>query len=469
MDERDAGLQVPCGSRRPGKGRTLALLAAVSLVASLVSASVTAERLTPQPPAPAREREAWRAVEAGPVTVVGTASDPKLVETAETLRALVSLLPGLVPGAFGATPALVVAVAHDPGHLALVGLPGTGASEGRIVLETTGEAEARGALLGAAVSALARRARTPLPAWAVAGLAEYLSTLSVAGQRATLGRLVAGNVAVLSARRLSPGRPALFGARALEGEDEALVLQRAEAWAVVHYLLHAVPDGGGRLGRFAALLAEGRAADEASVEALGAGERTLLARAREHVVAGRSLARFVPVPPGTAAGRILPLTRTGAAAVLGGVARGRNAPTPALPLDAGDGGGPSPPAPSGGRAPARPSAAVSRDVPAEVDLVNRLIDEGREDEALGRLERLHASLGGDPEMQRALGWDVQEVRRVVVHNRLVRRYNEAIGLLNAGRLTEAVPIFREVAAAAEDPGLRRLAWERATAPDGGRR
>jgi len=108
-------------------------------------------------------------------------------------------------------------------------------------------------------------------------------------------------------------------------------------------------------------------------------------------------------------------------------------------------------------------------VPAEVDLVNRLIDAGREEEALARLEALHASLGRDPEMQRALGWDVAEVRRVVVHNRLVRRYNDAIALLNAGRLAEALPIFREVAEKAEDPGLRRLAWERATAPDGGRR
>ena len=101
--------------------------------------------------------------------------------------------------------------------------------------------------------------------------------------------------------------------------------------------------------------------------------------------------------------------------------------------------------------------------------MNRLIDEGREEEALARLEALHASLVDDPEMQRALGWDVAEVRRVVLHNRLVRRYNEAIGLLNAGRTAEALAIFREVAERAEDPGLRRLAWERATSPDGGRR
>ena len=213
-------------------------------------------------------------------------------------------------------------------------------------------------------------------------------------------------------------------------------------------------------------MTEGREASLAFRDAFGEDERAALQRAARYVVEGRPLARIVPVPAGAApVGRLLPVTRAGAAGVLGGIARGRRAPVPETPAPL---PGPplGPPLPS---APKRPPAAVSRDVPAEVDLVNRLIDEGREEEALARLEALHASLGRDPEMQRALGWDVQEVRRVVVHNRLVRRYNEAIGLLNADRLREAVPIFREVAASAEDPGLRRLAWERATAPGGGRR
>ena len=97
--------------------------------------------------------------------------------------------------------------------------------------------------------------------------------------------------------------------------------------------------------------------------------------------------------------------------------------------------------------------AVRRDVPAEVDLVNRLIDAGREEEALTRLEALHASLGYDPEMQAALGWDVGELRRLVTHNRLVRRFNAAVGLLNAGEGAVALGVFREVAAATEDPSL----------------
>jgi len=427
--------------------------------------SVLAAALLAAPPgsAPAADpaRESWRKVDAGSVTVVGTASDPKLVETAVALRALEALLPELVPGAFGAPPPLVVAVAHEPAHLARVGLPAAGAADGRIVLATTGEEEARPGLLRAAAAALALRARVPLPGWVAAGLAEYLSTLSVAGGRATVGRPVPAHVALLRASRPDPS---LFSAPSLSGDDARSASRRAAAWAVVHVLLHGAPDGAERLGRHAALLAEGRDAAAAFRDAFGASERALLERATAHAVAGRSLARFVVLPAGTGGGRVLPLTRAGAAGVLGGVVRGRSGPLPVTP----EGAAAAPGLPRPGAATARP-AGVSRDVPAEVDLVNRLIDEGREEEALARLEALHASLGRDPEMQRALDWDVREVRRVVVHNRLVRRYNEAIGLLNAGRGGEALPIFRDVAAKAEDPGLRRLAWERANAPASPRR
>ncbi|HPA50338.1 MAG TPA: hypothetical protein PLP50_01940 [Thermoanaerobaculia bacterium] len=452
MDEAGAH-SLASGRPRPGRVRRLRPLA--PLLALLLAAA--AEGAAPRP---AVVRESWRKVEAGPVTVVGTASDPRLVETAATLAALTALLPEIVPGAFGAPPPLVVALAHEPEHLSRISLPSR--AGGRIVLAAAGGEEAREALVRAAVVALARRSRPALPEWAATGLAEYLSTASVSGARATLGRLVPRHVSLLRAAGPPAGRPALFVAPSLSGDGPAAALLRAEAWAVVHDLLHASPDGGERLARHAALLGEGRDAGTAFAEAFGDTERSLLLRARAHAVAGRSLARFLPVasaPPG----RVLPLTRTGAAGLLGGaVAKGRPAEEPAANLQ-------EPPAPSSSAARRPSSPSLSRDVPAEVDLVNRLIDAGREEEALARLEALHASLGRDPEMQRALGWDVAEVRRVVVHNRLVRRYNDAIALLNAGRLAEALPIFREVAEKAEDPGLRRLAWERATAPDGGRR
>lgn len=404
-------------------------------------------------------REDWRKVDAGPVTVVGTASDVRLADTAVTLRALAALLPDLVPGAFGPPPPVVAAVVRDPAQLAGVGLPASPSDPGRVVVAATGDEEAREGLLRAAASALVLRTAPAAPPWVAAGLGEYLATFAATATRATLGRPAPALVARLRSARPSAGP---FGVASFEGADEALATRRAEAWAVVHYLLHGAPAGAERLGRFVSLCSGGRDPQDAFREAFGVEEKALLALARAWATEARPLARYVAVPEGAPpVGRVLPLTRAGAAAVLGGVVRGRNVPQPGPP----PAGSPEP-RPS---APVRRPGAPARDVPAEVDRVNRLVDEGREEEALARLEALHASLGDDPEMQRALGWDVAEVRRVVVHNRLVRRYNEAIGLLNAGRTAEALAVFREVAGKAEDPGLRRLAWERATASDGGRR
>lgn len=439
------GSRAGTGTCRPG----LALVFLASLSGTVPAFSAPAAA-----PSPAPDREAWRKVEAGSVTVVGTASDARLLETAVTFRALVALMPGLVPGAFGAPQPLVAAVVHDEAHLARAGFPPAGPAGDRIVVAATSDEEARAELLRAAANALARRSKGSLPAWLVAGLGEYLSTFSATDVRATLGRLVPEHVALLRASGLPAGRPALFSVVALDGAGPASALLRAQAWAVVHVLLQGTADGEEELGHFARLVSEGRESPAAFRDAFSESERALLARARTHVVDSRPLARVVDVPAGApAVGRLLPLTRTGAAGLLGGVATGRRMPE----LEART----QPPAP-GRVAPSAPLLSstlpgaplgVRRDVPTEVDLVNRLIDAGREEEALTRLESLHASLGYDPEMQSALGWDVGELRRLVMHNRLVREFNVAVGLLNAGQGDAAVGVFREVAAQAEDPSL----------------
>ncbi|MBK9373700.1 MAG: hypothetical protein IPN03_08170 [Holophagales bacterium] len=436
-----------CEERRPWRPSKPSLAAA--LLSPLLGGALAFSA-----PAPAPDREAWRKVEVGSVTVVGTASDARLAETAVTLRALVALMPGLVPGAFGASPPLVAAVVHDTGHLARVGYPPTGPTSGRIVLAATSDEEERAGFLRAVATALGRRSRVPLPEWLVAGLGEYLSTFSATPERATMGRLVPEHVALLRAARLPAGRPRLFSAPALEGEDATVALLRAQAWAVVHVLLQGTPDGEGPLHRFAALAREGREGPAAFRDAFGEGERALLERAQRHVVESRPLARVVDVPAGAPpVGRLLPLTRTGAAGVLGGVVKGRRLPEPETKPGSSAPAAVPPPAPLLASTLPGATIAVRRDVPAEVDLVNRLIDAGREEEALTRLEALHASLGYDPEMQAALGWDVGELRRLVTHNRLVRRFNAAVGLLNAGEGAVALGVFREVAAATEDPSL----------------
>lgn len=140
--------RVPKGWR-PGPGRGRGRRALAPILAILLP--VLAEGAAPRP---AVVREPWRKVEAGPVTVVGTASDPRLVETAATLAALTALLPEIVPGAFGVPPPLVVALAHEPEHLTRISLPSRAGS--RIVLAAAGGEEARETLLLAAVAALAR-------------------------------------------------------------------------------------------------------------------------------------------------------------------------------------------------------------------------------------------------------------------------------------------------------------------------
>ena len=438
------------------------------VLALLVASSGVAPALSAAAPVPARaaDREAWQKVESGSVTVVGTASDARLVETAVTLRALVALVPALVPGAFGAPPAVVAAVVDDAGHLARAGYPPEKPASGRIVLAATSDEEARAGLLRAVTTALARGSRAPLPAWLVAGLGEYLSTFSATESRATMGRLVSGHVALLRSTTFPAGRPGLFWASTLDGEGASDALLRAEAWAVVHVLLQGTPDGDEQIRRFAELVSAGTGSPAAFRNAFGQSERELLERARRHVVDFRPLARVVDVPAGAPpVGRLLPLTRTGAAGIFGGVVKGRRAPVPdganvpsvsAVQKATTDPpllGRTAPPAPLLASTLPGSAVGVRRDVPAEVDLVNRLIDAGREEEALARLEALHASLGYDPEMQSALGWDVGELRRLVTHNRLVRRFNAAVGLLNAGRGDAAVGVFREVAAATEDPSL----------------
>ena len=116
VDGRDARA-LPRGRPRPERGRTILLRALAPLLAALLPAAAAVEAQAVAP------RESWRKVEAGPVTVVGTASDPRLVETAATLGALVAILPEIVPGAFGSCPPLVVALAHEPEHLARISLP----------------------------------------------------------------------------------------------------------------------------------------------------------------------------------------------------------------------------------------------------------------------------------------------------------------------------------------------------------
>ena len=112
------------------------------------------------------------------------------------------------------------------------------------------------------------------------------------------------------------------------------------------------------------------------------------------------------------------------------------------------------PAPApGGSAPAR--------VASESDAVNRLLAEGREGEALARLETLRDSLEKEPGLRAAVEEDLGRVRALAAHNALVKKYNEGLLLAKEGHLEAALKAFQEVASGSTAAGLAASAREMA--------
>jgi len=107
-----------------------------------------------------------------------------------------------------------------------------------------------------------------------------------------------------------------------------------------------------------------------------------------------------------------------------------------------------PPAPGGG-GPVR--------VASESEAVNGLLAKGKEEEALARLEALHASLGKEPGLRATVEEDLARIRALVAHNALVRKYNDGLRLVREGKLAAALRVFREVVSEAKDSALATTA------------
>lgn len=153
------------------------------------------------------------------------------------------------------------------------GLFQSGADRDHILLIDNGEATSRAAC-HELVHLLLHHAAPPMPAWLEEGLGEYYATLQTpaakGGQAVQLGAPIASHLQTLfAAAWMTPAE--LFSipnAAAVAADSQKTSLLYAQGWALAHWAL-ARPDGGARLGRFLALLAEGRgqlAAFEAAFE-----------------------------------------------------------------------------------------------------------------------------------------------------------------------------------------------------------
>jgi Protein of unknown function (DUF1570) len=94
-----------------------------------------------------------------------------------------------------------------------------------------------------------------------------------------------------------------------------------------------------------------------------------------------------------------------------------------------------------------------------LDRVNALLQEGRDEKAVGLLEQILAASAED--VRRAFDGELASLRRGAAKNRSVREFNEAMALLKKQELESARTAFRKVAETAEDPDLARAAREQA--------
>jgi tetratricopeptide (TPR) repeat protein len=112
-----------------------------------------------------------------------------------------------------------------------------------------------------------------VPVWLNEGLAEYYGSYTLArdGRSAEIGRMLDWRLALLRARWLPLEEVLKVDTSvALHGANERRSLFYSEAWILTHYLLAQVPDGGAKINRYVAALADGQPPATAFYQAFGA-------------------------------------------------------------------------------------------------------------------------------------------------------------------------------------------------------
>jgi tetratricopeptide (TPR) repeat protein len=228
----------------------------------------------------------WTMIEGATMTIVGDAPANKLRDVATQIEQFRAVVGGLIPNA-GRPPSLPTAVfvfstrrAMQPFVPVANGtpaqVPGYFLSSGdmnHIVMTLERFEESAAIVYHEYTHLLLANAVRPIPVWLNEGLAEYYSSykLSADSRNAEIGRIVEWRLTLLRNRFLPLSQIiAVDSATALHDAAERRSIFYAESWALVHYLLSQVPDGGARLNKYAATVAEGRAPAEAFHEAFGA-------------------------------------------------------------------------------------------------------------------------------------------------------------------------------------------------------
>jgi Flp pilus assembly protein TadD len=233
----------------------------------------------------------WTMIQGATVTVIGDAPAATLRDVATQIEQFRAVVGGLIPNA-GRPPSLPTVVVVFNTRKAM--LPFVPVLNGKtapvagyflrsgdmnhIVMTLEGFAESAAIVYHEYTHLLLASAVRSIPVWLNEGLAEYYSSYQLSADRrsAEIGGIVDWRLASLRDRllpeRLLPISEiiAVDAKTALHDASGRRSLFYAESWALIHYLLSQVPDGGARLNAYATAVAEGRPPADAFSQAFGA-------------------------------------------------------------------------------------------------------------------------------------------------------------------------------------------------------
>jgi len=133
---------------------------------------------------------------------------------------------------------------------------------------------------------LVRNAVASVPVWLNEGLAEFYSSYAVidGGKTAVVGRPVKWSIPLLRERYLPLSELiAVDTSSALYNESDRRSIFYAESWALVHYLLTEVPNGGAAINKYSTAFAERRDPNQAFVDAFGTTPKEFDRQLRSYV------------------------------------------------------------------------------------------------------------------------------------------------------------------------------------------
>jgi Flp pilus assembly protein TadD len=228
----------------------------------------------------------WTIIQGATMTVVGDGPADRLRDVATQIEQFRAVVGGLIPNA-GRPPSLPTAVFVFSTRKAM--LPFVPVANGKpaqvagyfqragdmnhIVMTLEGFEESAAIVYHEYTHLLLANAVRSIPVWLNEGLAEYYGSYKLSADRrnAEIGGVAEWRLELLRDRYLPLSQIiAVDSATALHDATERRSIFYAESWALIHYLLSQVPDGGARLNKYAASISEGRAPSEAFQEAFGA-------------------------------------------------------------------------------------------------------------------------------------------------------------------------------------------------------